>query len=439
MSHRVDMGKDNKIAIFCDVPYRFINGKGVTAHNMRSQQFIDVLSKNNVPLIVVTRRRGLSAPLERNKVNVPFELWEYNDYDFRWRYFLKKALEKENVGAAIGFHLAGVFAISMLRPHYPIWLDLYGDPLIEKLGSDSLVMNQRGTLFLRRELRRAMMSADRFSVCSESQKDLLVGAVLYLGKLNHKNWSQPIFNVINYSDHLSSTNGTAQHTYRRRKETITIVFNGSINTWTDVSLLAGALEEVLLIRKNVNFVQFGKSVTTREQSDKLKSISDNPDIRARISWLGKISAQEADEIYKSSDICLSADIDSLETRYGWRTRYYRALREGIVVVATLGNDFAESLSREGVGLFVKPGDKSLLVKALLALIDNHELRNALSIKGMQYADTMAKSDYQYEELLRWCANPSKMTAVSNWSLAGIITVLRNAGSWARWHFLKKLK
>ena len=412
-----------------------MSGTSVTAHNYRSQQFVDVLVNHQIPLIVVAVNRSTGVPLSQKKVTGMIEYWEVNDLKRGWRALLRKSLFVEKINAAIGCMLQGaLLAHSMLR-HLPLWVDFYGDPLIEKIGQDLHHGNQHGTLAMRWRLRQVLTYTDRFSVCSESQKSLLIGALLYSGRIDFKNMKRSLVNVFMYlNESGSSQKRTPDRPERTSTTPVAILYNGSVNSWTDVTFLSEVLEEVLEARPHVQFVQFGKNIVHKEHLESFRKFSEKKGIKERAQFLGEITEEKAQELYRNSHICISADIDTLETRFGWRTRYVRAIAEGLVVVSTLGNDLAAMLADDGVGLFSEIGNKTSFVKNLLLLIDDASLWKQLSDKGVKYIAEKSQDDSQFDPLLKWLESPQKLESSKD-----IPARIRNVGTYLRWPLAGRLR
>jgi len=411
-----------------------MSGQSVTAHHYRSQQFVDLLKAHEVPLVIVSINRSIEKPCSRKTVSGTSEYWEVNDCMRGWRSVLRKSLREEQLNAAIGCMLQGaLLARSMVR-ELPLWVDFYGDPLIEKLGQDLHYGNQYGTLAARWRLRQVLAVADRFSVCSEAQKSLLVGALLYSGRIDFRNVQLPLVNTFMYlSESRAGQKKKSSRPARTKKTPVTILYNGSVNTWTDVAFLSDVLAEVLVARPGVRFVQFGKNIIHKEHLDSFRKFSEKKEIKQRAQFLGEVTEEQAKELYRRSHICINADIDTLETRFGWRTRYIRAITEGLVVVSTLGNDLAAMLAMDGIGLFSRIGDNKAFVKNLLLLIDDVSAWKQLSRKGIRYIAERSQDDLQFETLLQWVDNPRKLESPTD-----SVALIRNIGTYLRWPLLGRL-
>ena len=428
------MNNKNKIVLFAEAPVNLVSGNSVTAHNYRSQQFIELLLRQQIPVIVVVINRNIRFPSLERRMGELFEFWEINDKRIGWLSSLRKRLRKEKLSAAIGFMLNGALLARNVVTNLPLWIDFYGDPLIEKVGQDLCHLNQFGTLAIRWRLSQVLKWADRFSVCSESQKCLLIGALLYSGRIDFGNMKIPIVNIINYLSEPGLAKDKIIYQNKRLKNTpVTILYNGSVNSWTDVSFLSSVLEEVLLLRPDVQFVQFGKNVINQEHLNAFKNFTKKEDLNSRAQFLGEISETQAEEIYQNSHICINADVDTLETRFGWRTRYIKAITEGLVVVSTFGNDLADLLAKDGIGLFSPMGDKDAFVKNLLMLIDDVSLWNNLSEMGARYVSEKSQTDSQFKVLLQWLENPQKLISSNNF-----LTLIRNIGTYLRWSLKGRL-
>ena len=425
---------DARVALFCEAPVSLLPDAPRTAHNLRSEQFLGALRRSGVSVLVVYVNRSVTGALRVRRIDDRTACWEVNDTAPGWRMSVRRKLRGEKIRSSVALTLGGAMMARSLAGRIPLWVDFYGDPLIEKIGQDTYYGNQYGTLATRWRLRRILMSADRISVCSESQKSLVVGALLYFGRLDYANFRDPVVNVFHFF--ADSEPRAASRRVPRPKSsgrTVTLLFNGSVNSWTDVALLSEVLGRVLLLRKNVRFIQFGKNILPPGHLEEFMRFASRNGIGDRAAFLGTVSDTEAEELYRRSDICVSADLDTLETRLGWRTRYISAMQRGLVIVSTLGNDLAGILSAEGVGLFSPAGDQDAFARNLLTLVDNAELRRRMSAKARRYIAEKSRDDSQFLPLLRWIAEPVVLTSERT-----PLTHLRNVGTYLRWTLAGRL-
>jgi glycosyltransferase involved in cell wall biosynthesis len=427
------------VLIIGPTPADHYSGDQRNAFHYRCQQFLSVFLENNFAVIIVSINKKCKNPWKINKLDNDVIQFIIGDQHFRLGSKLKKFIKSKEFSAVLAIGLGNALYCTRYVRNIPFWIDFYGDPLVEKIGRNSINNKANGTFFLRKCLKKVIIKADKLSVCSESQKDLLVGALFYFGILGHLNWNESIVNVIEYFGANYTINGQTDKISKHGQEEVNLLYNGSINTWTDVKLLSNALLNTLRKRNNVNFVQFGFSVAGQEVLQDFKSGLNDVEVLDRVKFLGRISENDAKEIYNKSHICISADLDSLETRYGWRTRYLSAMREGLVVAATLGNDLANILSTNHLGMFSKPGFLQEFEKNLLCTIDDRDLRKKMTGGGFHFLQILHGNNAQFIPFVQWFNDPYETTKLRESFFIDLIEYLRSIFSYGVWLLLSRNK
>ena len=370
-----------------------------------------------------------------------FEYIEIDDRSLFWLFKFKSLVKHRKFDRIIGFMLPGALISLKITSKIPIWIDLNGDPLIEKLAMDDYYKNEYGTIFLRKSLLKIFKFCEIYSVCSDSQKKLLLGGILYKGYISNKNFNYPIVNTIYPVFNNPSTREIKVFSKEKRTPgVITILFNGSINSWTDVQLLYKVIKNVLIFRPNVRFIQFGKTILLNNYASEFKSLANDPEFKGRVFFYDEVSSDDADCIYRQSDICVSADKNSLETRFGYRNRYIEALKYGLVIVGTFGNDLAEYLSNQNIGKFLEINDEPGFISTLLSLIDDADLRRELSGNSAKVLDNLNKTiELQIIPLINWLNNPGLKAIRNNqYHYFNLKTILRNYFSSIRFNVFHRL-
>jgi glycosyltransferase involved in cell wall biosynthesis len=428
----------NKILIIGACPSKYNIDPVINAHQYRSQQIIERLINANFDITMLTIDKNSPKFLEGRNHSKNFKQFSIGDKSLKFKKHIKNIIQNSESKAILC--LGGgnaLYAIKYARTK-PLWVDFYGDPLIEKLGQDWHYQNSRGTIFVRNLLRLIYSKADKISVCSESHKNLVTGGMLYMGILSFQNWNESIINVIEYfglnEEYLVDDSKMQKH----EQDKIKIIYNGSINTWTDINLLTEVLNEALLMRPNIEFIQFGQTLIEDQRRKFIENLN-SPVYKDRVRFLGKIDEKTANEIYSTSHICISADLNILETRYGWRTRFLTAVKNGLVILATLGNDLSDIFSQKDIGIFTSQEDKNSFKKYLLQLIDDVEFRKLYVKKGIRGLSQILNNNTSFNPMINWLKNPMKIKKKKILSLSQISLYIRYYFTWIRWIFYKRIK
>ncbi len=427
-----------EILVIGQKPKDFLDTNIISAFNHRSKQVIDHLIQSNYKIILLNIDKKNFIEIKKLEFNGNLIIYDINPNKFGWLRLIKKEFKQYNFRFICAMTLLGGFVARKLNLNKLLWLDLYGEPMLEKIGRDSITKKEIGTWFIYSEIKKLFKTCDVFSVCSDSQKQLTIGALIYLGRIRSNNWTSEKVFTLNYW----GTETAAIKTDRKENNKIGMVYNGSINTWTDVDTLSEVISEVLKKKNNVYFKQFGIDITDGIQLEKFHSYLIDSDFKDRVEFLGAIDDVKAQEIYKRCHICINADVDTLETQFGWRTRYTAAIRNGLVIIATLGNDMPNKLSMNGCGLFSEIGDKQKLKENLLRVIDDPKLRSDLIQKGNAFLDTNV-SIKQFGRILAFISGKNaekekKTKGIFTHQIKYIYNIFRNCYIWLKWNVLYRV-
>jgi glycosyltransferase involved in cell wall biosynthesis len=78
--------------------------------------------------------------------------------------------------------------------------------------------------------------------------------------------------------------------------------------------------------------------------------------------------EERGSLLLEADVGLSCHLSSLEARFASRTRILDYVWAGLPIVATEGDDWAETIKREGLGVVVPPADPSVFQQAVETVV-----------------------------------------------------------------------
>ena len=108
-----------------------------------------------------------------------------------------------------------------------------------------------------------------------------------------------------------------------------------------------------------------------------------------------------------ADVGLSLHLNSLESRFAYRTRMLDNIWCGLPVVATNGDVLADLVERERVGIVVEPNDPDAVADALIVALDPERQRMfRANLGGLVERNTW---ENVAAPLLRWCRNPAKVS------------------------------
>jgi len=112
----------------------------------------------------------------------------------------------------------------------------------------------------------------------------------------------------------------------------------------------------------------------------LKIRADDLRVEERVEFLGKVSFEKMREIYQGCDIVVHPAL--------WREPFGRTVIEGMalgkVVVASASGGPKETIQDGKTGFLVEAGNVKALKEKLIALMDDKEIRDKISVKAKKY-------------------------------------------------------
>ncbi len=105
-----------------------------------------------------------------------------------------------------------------------------------------------------------------------------------------------------------------------------------------------------------------------------------------------------------ADIGASLHLDTLETRFAFRTRIMDYIWAGLPMVVSGGDETSELIARHGLGEVVPPGDVEAIAAALLRLLDTPDLRQTYR-ERFERVRPLLTWERACEPIARFCERP----------------------------------
>jgi glycosyltransferase involved in cell wall biosynthesis len=278
--------------------------------------------------------------------------------------------------------------------------DLYDPIHLENFALDGSAtrtarreLNVRATELL---LELALLTGDSFVCASERQRDLWLGALGALGRLDREqHLRDPSFrsliDVVPFGLQRDPPRRIGQALKgvddRISASDRVVLWAGGIWDWLDpltpiraVARLAETREDVRLVflggrHPNPNFTDMDMRTHAMRLAEEL-GVRD----RSVIFNEGWVPYEERAAHLLDADIGVSGHFDTLEARFSFRTRMLDYIWAGLPVVGTGGDDMTESIARSGGGMTVGYEDVEGWTSALQALLEpdaNQEARRKI--------------------------------------------------------------
>ena len=263
-------------------------------------------------------------------------------------------------------------------------LDLYDPILIENLEQvDFLPPKEKGLLYsiFVNWLRLQIRQSDYFICANKRQRDLWLGVLALLGKLNPRSYSlskdaKGLISVIPTGipdkPPVSSGNVLRGIVPGIAETDKILLWVGAPNKWYDEKLLIYFMRDISSTRDDIKLVFVCGS---RGASDLLKKniqLSDSLGLTGNtIFFINEwVPYDSVCNYYLEADLGISLHHCHLETHFSMRNRVLGYLWAGLPVVVTEGDSLAELVTRNGLGVVVKEGNKQELAEAIFKLVDD---------------------------------------------------------------------
>jgi glycosyltransferase involved in cell wall biosynthesis len=334
-----------------------------------------------------------------------------------------------------------VFQGSLMHEHpwlrdstKPLVVDVY-DPfhleLLEQARDEGEARRRdivhNAVVVLNDQLRRG----DFFLCASEKQRDLWMGSLAALGRVNTGTYDgdETLRKLIAVAPFglepeppARTGPGVKGVVEGIGAEDKLLLWGGGIYNWFDPLTLIRAVAE--LGRPDVKLFFMGLA-HPNPRVPKMRMAVAAERLAEELGLLGKtvffnqgwVPYAERANVLLDADLGVSTHLDHVETAYSFRTRLLDCLWAGMPQVATRGDSLAELIEAEGLGITVPPGDPGALAAAIGALLDDPERAAAARAAARRVA-----GGFTWETVLRplvdFCAAPHRAPDLLDADLVG---------------------
>jgi glycosyltransferase involved in cell wall biosynthesis len=353
-------------------------GKAMAGPGIRAYNFAKELSGSHTVTLVVPNRGA--------DVGGDFEVVERRALSWRaYRRLLRDA------DAIVAQHLPVEVMHYLARLDTRTVYDLYVPFATENLGlhatQGSRAVYRRLAYRSGNLLQQAALATGNAFVCaSERQRDLWIGALASVGRLELEHYRsdaslRDLIDVVPFGLERSER-GTTQPVLKGivagiRETDRVLLWGGGIWNWFDPLTVIKAVAEIARRRDDVKLYFLGvrhpnpaleEMAMARNAIDLARSL----EVLDRFVFFneGWVPYEQRRDFFAEADLGVSAHFDSVETRFAFRTRFLDHFAAGLPTIATHGDVLADLVGERGLGAVVDFGDVSGWVDALLGLLDD---------------------------------------------------------------------
>ena len=249
---------------------------------------------------------------------------------------------------------------------------------------------------------RTLLRGDAFLCASEKQRDLWVGHLAALGRVNPVIYDadpslRGLVHVVPFGvdDVAPTRHGRAIKGVVPGigVDDVVLLWGGGVYNWFDpltliraVGLLADSWPTVRLYFLGI--AHPNPDVPRMRMATDAVALSDELGLTDRVVFFnsGWVPYERRADYLLDADIGVSTHLDHVETAYSFRTRLLDCFWAGLPVVTTAGDALAEVVADAGAGLAVPPGDVRALCAALELLVSDPGVRERCAAASASLAE-----------------------------------------------------
>jgi len=371
-------------------------GEKMAGPGIRAWEMAGCLSeKFNVILIIP----DYSYKSDKNSFfeNLPFEVIRYSVANPS---LIQNVGERCRILVIQGYILSKFPALKKLSAH--LIVDMYVPFVLENLFVHKWkVSNIKDREFIHlndlRVFNDQLLGGDHFLCASSRQKDLFIGSLMALNRINPRMLdSSPaltdLISVVPFGISETGAEGEAGHkpdVIRKRipqiqEDDIVLLWGGVISNWFDPATLIKALKEAIVEngRLKLFFLSTKHPNPLLPEFDAAREavhLADVLGLRDRFVFFNEdwVGYDERGHYFREADIGVSIHKCHFETRFSFRTRILDYIKYNLPVICTEGDYFAELVERERLGVVVGPEDAGSLKQAILKLAGDEAAREEI--------------------------------------------------------------
>lgn len=283
--------------------------------------------------------------------------------------------------------------------------DLYDPIHIESLEQQrklAPILRYLRTLDINSDVNHQLRRGDYFICASEKQRDLWLGQLAAVGRLNTDTYDRDsslrrLIDVVPFGVQDEPPVQTERH-IRDKMPGISaadkiMVWGGGVYNWFDPLTLIRAVKRVSQAHDNLRLVFMGTK-HPNPLVPEMKMLVDAQELTKELGLLDKhvffnegwVPYEERANVLLDADLGVSTHLDHLETAFSFRTRILDYLWAGLPIIATRGDIFESIIESHHLGAVVNPGDVEGLSIAIEELLYDDEVLAKTAERVHHFAD-----------------------------------------------------
>jgi glycosyltransferase involved in cell wall biosynthesis len=266
------------------------------------------------------------------------------------------------------------------------------------------------------------LAGDHFICASERQRDLWLGILLALGRINPESYFRDrslrrLIDVVPFGlpeepPHRTRPVLRGIHPSVSQDDRV-ILWGGGIWQWLDPLTLIRAVHAISSRMPDVRLFFPGVSHPDADVAHDMamqraaRQLSDELRLTGETVIFGDwLPYSDRQNYLLEADLGVSLHFDIAETRFAYRTRLLDYIWAGLPIVATQGDCLSEVVQQQGLGRVVQAEDVAGLAATLMEILVDHELRERLR-PNFQAVAAQFMWPRVLEPLARICRSPQR--------------------------------
>lgn len=302
----------------------------------------------------------------------------------------------------------------------PLIIDIYNAFLFENLE-----VRKKNKLWLQKLfyladlfiIKDQLLVGDFFVCSNESQRNLWLGMLLSLGRINplfysNDKDSKGLLEIVPFGLETERPKKTQNVLKGVRKgidkEDKLLIWNGGLWDWFDPITLIYSISEVIKERNDIKLVFLGAKTSENKNTSKaIQAISLSKELNILNEYVffeDWIPYNERHNYLLEADLVVSTYYTNLETKYSMRTRMLDCIWTEIPMIVTKGDYFSDLISINNLGAVVEEQDILGLKESIIKILDNPK-----KIKEIKVNIKQIRHNYTWEKninpIVEFCKKP----------------------------------
>lgn len=314
---------------------------------------------------------------------------EYGDGGFRRWTAGFDAVVAQRLGIRTMAHLARSRTRTIYDLYVPFMMENLGLHRAESGGGGRRLLEYQGMNLVQAV---ALGTGDAFICASERQRDLWLGALGALGRVDFEQYERDptlrsLLDVVPFGIEPERPRQTARVLRGVvpgiRDSDVVLLWGGGIWNWFDPLTLIRAVGRIAERRDDVKLYFLGLRhpnplIEEMAMATRAVALAGELGLAERHVFFnpGWVPYEERQNYLLEADIGVSTHFDNVETHFSFRTRILDYLWAGLPIVTSRGDVLSELVERQGLGRAADAEDLDGLTAAILELVEDEGARTA---------------------------------------------------------------